>query len=102
MNFIRTMPAIFVIIRLRNIVPARSREPTTSAGLAAGRLFVGSPQQIVDKILYERELFGHQRFLAQIDIGGLPFAKVAQVIELFATKIAPVIRAEGVVAPIKT
>jgi probable LLM family oxidoreductase len=57
-----------------------------------GALFVGSPQQIIDKILYERELFAHQRFLAQIDIGGLPFARVARVIELFATKIAPVIR----------
>jgi hypothetical protein len=39
---------------------------------------VGSPQQIVDKILYEYDLFGHQRFLAQIDIGGLPYAKVAR------------------------
>jgi hypothetical protein len=34
--------------------------------------------------MYKRELFGHQRFLAQIDVGGLPFAKVARVIELFA------------------
>jgi probable LLM family oxidoreductase len=59
-----------------------------------GALFVGSPQQIIDKILYERELFGHQRFLAQIDVGGLPFASVARVIELFSTKIAPVIRDE--------
>jgi probable LLM family oxidoreductase len=56
-----------------------------------GPIFVGSPRQIVDKILYERELLGHQRFLAQIDIGGLPYAKVAQVIELFATKVAPAI-----------
>jgi probable LLM family oxidoreductase len=58
-----------------------------------GAIFVGSPQQIVDKILYEHELFGHQRFLAQIDIGGLPFTEVARVIELFAAKVAPVIRA---------
>ena len=57
-----------------------------------GAIFVGSPQQIIDKILYERGLFGHQRFLAQIDIGGLPFAEVARVIELFAAKVAPVIR----------
>jgi len=57
-----------------------------------GAIFVGSPQQIIDKILFERELFGHQRFLAQIDIGGLPFAEVARVIELFAAKVAPVIR----------
>ena len=57
-----------------------------------GALFVGSPQQIVDKILYEHELFGHQRFLAQIDIGGLPFAKVAQAIELLATEVMPSVR----------
>jgi probable LLM family oxidoreductase len=61
---------------------------------SGGALFVGSPQQIIDKVLYERELFGHQRFLMQIDIGGLPFGRVAQVIELFSTKIAPVIRRE--------
>jgi probable LLM family oxidoreductase len=57
-----------------------------------GAIFVGSPQQIIDKIMYERELFAHQRFLAQIDIGGLPFADVARTIELFATKVAPVVR----------
>lgn len=57
-----------------------------------GSLFVGSPQQIVDKILYEHELFGHQRFLAQIDIGGLPFAKVARSIELLATEVMPAVR----------
>jgi probable LLM family oxidoreductase len=57
-----------------------------------GALFVGSPQQIVDKIMYEHRLFGHQRFIAQIDIGGLPYAKVAEVIELFATEVAPAVR----------
>jgi probable LLM family oxidoreductase len=91
----------------RNHTPSqyRAREITRAdydtLASPQGALFVGSPQQIVDKIMYERELFGHQRFLAQIDVGGLPFAKVAQVIELFATKIAPVIRAEGVMAAIK-
>lgn len=75
---------------------AREITPADYENLAAphGPLFVGSPQQIVDKILYERELFGHQRFLAQIDIGGLPFAQTARVIELFATKVAPAIRRE--------
>ncbi|MCY1171949.1 Alkanal monooxygenase alpha chain [compost metagenome] len=57
-----------------------------------GALFVGSPQQIVDKILYEHELFGHQRYMAQIDIGGLPYAKVANTIELLATQVLPAIR----------
>ena len=57
-----------------------------------GPLFVGSPQQIVDKIMYERDLFGHQRFMAQIDIGGLPYASVAQAIELLATEVMPAVR----------
>lgn len=57
-------------------------------------LFVGSPQQIVEKILQQYELFGHQRFMAQIDIGGLPFNKVAEGIELLATKVAPIVRKE--------
>jgi alkanesulfonate monooxygenase SsuD/methylene tetrahydromethanopterin reductase-like flavin-dependent oxidoreductase (luciferase family) len=60
-----------------------------------GPLFVGSPQEIVDKVLYERELFGHDRFLAQIDLGGLPYARVARSIELLATEVAPVLRKVG-------
>lgn len=55
-------------------------------------LFVGSPQQIAEKILRQYELFGHQRFIAQIDIGGLPFHKVASGIELIAAEIIPVVR----------
>lgn len=54
-----------------------------------GPIFVGSPQEIVDKLAYERELFGHDRFLAQIDIGGLPYAKVSRSIELLASKVRP-------------
>ena len=53
---------------------------------------MGSPQQIVDKIMYEHRLFGHQRFIAQIDIGGLPYARVAETIELLATQVAPAVR----------
>jgi alkanesulfonate monooxygenase SsuD/methylene tetrahydromethanopterin reductase-like flavin-dependent oxidoreductase (luciferase family) len=57
-----------------------------------GPLFVGSPLQIIDKIHYERELFGHQRFIVQIDIGGMPYAKVAEVIELLAKDVVPAVR----------
>lgn len=57
-------------------------------------LFVGSPQQIVEKILYQHEIFGHKRFIAQIDIGGIPFPKVAAGIELLASEIAPIVRKE--------
>ncbi|GHI01622.1 LLM class flavin-dependent oxidoreductase [Neobacillus kokaensis] len=57
-------------------------------------LFVGSSQQITEKILRQYELFGHQRFIAQMDIGGLPFKRVAENIERLATEVAPVIRRE--------
>lgn len=57
-------------------------------------LFVGSPQQIIEKILHQHELFGHQRFIAQMDIGGLPFSKVTASIEMLATQVAPIVRRE--------
>jgi alkanesulfonate monooxygenase SsuD/methylene tetrahydromethanopterin reductase-like flavin-dependent oxidoreductase (luciferase family) len=69
-----------------------ARELYLARAAATGPIFVGSPQQIVDKLMYERELFGLDRFLAQVDLGGLPFAKVANSIELLATKVLPAVR----------
>ena len=57
-----------------------------------GPILVGSPQQIIDKLMRERELFALDRFLCQVDIGGLPYAKVAQSIELLATHVLPAMR----------
>lgn len=57
-------------------------------------LFVGSSQQIIEKVMHQYELFGHQRLIAQMDIGGLPFTKVAKNIERLATEVAPVLRRE--------
>ncbi|WP_420453785.1 LLM class flavin-dependent oxidoreductase [Ilumatobacter sp.] len=58
-----------------------------------GALMVGSPAEIVEKILWEREILGHDRFLAQIGLGGLPFAETAGSIELLATEILPAVNA---------
>ena len=69
-----------------------SRDVFETRAAPHGPIFVGSPQEIVDKIGYERELFGHDRFLAQIDIGGLPYAKVSRSIELLATKVRPALQ----------
>ncbi len=57
-----------------------------------GSLLVGSPQQVIDKILYEHELFGHTRFLAQMSVGTMPHDKLMHSIELLGTKVAPEIR----------
>lgn len=75
--------------RLKEIVDAADYLQVAGS---AGGLFVGSPQQIIDKLLYQHELFGHQRYLGQLDIGGMPFAKVAEMIELLASQVAPAVR----------
>ena len=57
-----------------------------------GSLLVGSPQQIIDKILFEHELFRHTRFLAQMSVGTMPHRKILRSMELFGTQVAPAIR----------
>jgi probable LLM family oxidoreductase len=64
-----------------------------------GALFAGSPQEVIEKILWEHELLGHDRFLAQIGLGGLPFADTARSIELLATEVLPTIRRETAPRP---
>ncbi len=59
-----------------------------------GANVVGSPQQVIDKILFQHEIFGHDRFLLQMSVGSVPQKKLLRSIELFATKVAPVIRKE--------
>ena len=59
---------------------------------ARGALVVGSPAEVVDKILYEHELFGNTRFLAQMSVGYISHQKVMRSMELFGTKVVPEIR----------
>ncbi len=55
---------------------------------------VGSPEEVVENILFEHELFGHRRFMAQISVGTMPHEKVMRAIELFGTEVALVVRDE--------
>jgi probable LLM family oxidoreductase len=57
-----------------------------------GHLLVGSPQEVIDKLCREWELFRNTRFMAQTSVGTLPHAKAMKSIELFATKVAPEVR----------
>jgi probable LLM family oxidoreductase len=59
---------------------------------AKGALLVGSVQQVVDKILYENELFGNTRFLAQMSMGTMDHKKIMRSIELFGSLVAPQVR----------
>lgn len=53
---------------------------------------IGEPQLIIEKILYQHDMFGHQRYIAQMDFGGIPFDHLKKNIELIATKILPAIK----------
>ncbi len=57
-----------------------------------GALLVGSPQQVIDKILYEYELFRHDRMLIQFTLGPMQHRDVMRCIELYGTEVAPVVR----------
>lgn len=57
-----------------------------------GALLVGNANEVAEKILYEHELFGQQRFLIQLSVGTMPHAKMMRAIELLGTEVAPAVR----------
>jgi probable LLM family oxidoreductase len=65
-----------------------------AAAQLRGANFVGTAEDVIEKILFQHEIFRHQRFLLQLSVGTLPHAKVMRAIELFGTKVAPVVREE--------
>jgi probable LLM family oxidoreductase len=72
--------------------PPMQRQDFDASLTRRGANFVGSPQQVVEKILFQHELFGHDRFLVQFSVGTLPHAKLMRSIELFGTEVAPQVR----------
>jgi alkanesulfonate monooxygenase SsuD/methylene tetrahydromethanopterin reductase-like flavin-dependent oxidoreductase (luciferase family) len=74
--------------------PPPSRRNFEAEAELRGALFLGSPQQVIDKILFQHGLFGHDRFLLQLTVGPTPHADVMRAIELFGTEVAPVVRRE--------
>jgi alkanesulfonate monooxygenase SsuD/methylene tetrahydromethanopterin reductase-like flavin-dependent oxidoreductase (luciferase family) len=57
-------------------------------------LAVGSPEEVAEKILFEHELFGLDRYIGQMSVGAVAHQNVMRSIELFGTQVAPVVRAE--------
>ena len=73
--------------------PPISREDFDASTTLRGANFVGSPQEVVEKILFQHEIFGHRRFLVQFSVGSLPHADLMRSIELFGSEVAPAVRA---------
>ncbi|MDW0113348.1 LLM class flavin-dependent oxidoreductase [Sporosarcina saromensis] len=55
-------------------------------------LMVGSKEEIIEKMLYQHELYDMQRFMAQIDFGGVPLKKLMKNIEIIGNDIIPAIK----------
>ena len=74
--------------------PPMSRAQFEAGRSPRGALLVGSPEQVTEKILFEHELFGLDRFMAQISVGTIEHSRVMRAIELFGTEVAPAVHKE--------
>jgi probable LLM family oxidoreductase len=79
--------------RERGWSPMR-REQYEASAEKRGANFLGSPDDIIEKILFQHEIFNHQRLLLQLSVGSVPHDKMLHAIELLGTKVAPVVREE--------
>ncbi|HST41267.1 MAG TPA: Atu2307/SP_0267 family LLM class monooxygenase [Conexibacter sp.] len=79
--------------RERGWPPSGRREYEALRGPQAA-LAVGTPEQVAEKILYEHELFGMDRYVGQMSLGAVDHSDVLRSIELFATEVAPLVRTE--------
>jgi probable LLM family oxidoreductase len=72
--------------------PPLIRADYDAAAELRGANFVGTPDEIVEKILFQHEIFGHDRFLVQFTIGGIPHGGILRSIELLGREVAPAVR----------
>ena len=72
--------------------PPTSRDEFEAACGPEGAQFVGSPAEVVDKILANHAIFRFDRFLIQMAIGVIDHGTLMRAIELFATRVAPEVR----------
>ncbi|MFF0435939.1 LLM class flavin-dependent oxidoreductase [Streptomyces sp. NPDC004327] len=68
---------------------------TIEEAIAGGPQLIGSPQQIIDKILGYHEVYGHDLQSITVDAFGQSTAEQIETLERFAEEIAPVVRKEA-------
>ena len=91
-TFYPAYAAMMNAIGLERGWPPHARADFDASRELRGANFVGSPQQVIDKILFQHEIFTHDRFLLQLSVGTLPHADVMRAIELLGTVVAPAVR----------
>ncbi|MCY1743463.1 LLM class flavin-dependent oxidoreductase [Ensifer sp. SL37] len=58
----------------------------------SGNLFLGDPETVAEKIVENWKLFRNDRFLLQMAIGPMPHDQIMRGIELYGTRVAPLVR----------
>ncbi len=74
--------------------PALSRAQFDQDRGPRGHLIVGTPDQAVAEILGQHEIFRHDRYLMQMQVGHQPQDAILRSIELLGAVVAPRVRAE--------
>jgi len=66
---------------------------TFKAGMSAGgALYMGSPDQVAEKLIKTIEMFDIQQYIAHIDVGGPTHKQLMKTIELYATRVIPIVK----------
>ena len=87
----------YVAAMMNKIGRERGWQPLTRGSYEAsatlrGANFIGNPEDVVEKILFQHEIFNHDRFLLQVSVGTMAHDRVLRAIELFGTEVAPAVR----------
>lgn len=53
---------------------------------------IGDPQLIIDKIIYQYELYGMDRYVAEIDFGGVPTKQIMNTLDIIGSEILPAVK----------
>jgi probable LLM family oxidoreductase len=79
--------------RERGWSPITRQQFESSRGLR-GSDFVGTPDEVIEKILFQHSLFKHNRMLLQLGVGSVPHADMLRAVELLGAVVAPAVRKE--------
>lgn len=87
------MDSMTRIARERRFSPPSRTSYDDQTGFT-GALFVGSPEEIAERFLYQHKHLAMDRVGLQMDFSGVPQPLVMKSIELLATKVMPLVNAE--------
>lgn len=86
-------------VQMNVLAKERGWPPYTRAGFdqarsLRGALYAGDPEYVAEKIILLKQNLGIDRFFLHLNVGTLPHQDNLRAIELFGTKVAPLVRQE--------